>query len=577
MFPRARGPSARARTLYLGLALVIACGSGEPPAATSTPAPSPSVATPTPSAVATTTVEVDAWPAPAVAMPGPAPSAPAGGPGFVVVAGPDDPHTLVVPLDPAVALRSADVMLVLDGTRRSIVALAPAEPEAWVNRAGVRPCPEGCERTCAREMYGWARAEIDPATFAITMGTDCGACVRTVVEDEDAEQDEEEDEEQDEGACFSAGGAVASIVGGRAFVPVDAHDECGGYNLYSLDLATFPVGSDAWAAPGWPHAFTQCDDGEHPDWGAFDQPFGDDGCARRASGTFTDCGFCSEEASFVVVTAWNGTLHYTGAGPRGGANGGSPMWRAEVPLRPRTCPSSEDPCGDPAPFASALGETSDERRFWITTPGSAALLIERDPARPGGSLVRVLRSGEATASREQPVPFAPRDVISVRFHADVASLARTIDHGLEALGAPSQCDAAAAPAPPPASTPPTTSATAGTPAPCELGARREETECVPLALAPEDATFEDPRGGSGWGDRCVAHLRAGELDAAEAACAHGLAVADRASTRGALLYNLGRVGEARGDRAMARRAYEQSLAVRPGNAPTQQALDALGD
>ncbi len=56
---------------------------------------------------------------------------------------------------------------------------------------------------------------------------------------------------------------------------------------------------------------------------------------------------------------------------------------------------------------------------------------------------------------------------------------------------------------------------------------------------------------------------------------HPSAVAERATTRGALFYNPGRIAEGRGDRLAARRAYEQSLASRPGNEPSLRALAAV--
>ncbi len=99
---------------------------------------------------------------------------------------------------------------------------------------------------------------------------------------------------------------------------------------------------------------------------------------------------------------------------------------------------------------------------------------------------------------------------------------------------------------------------------------------APAQLAPEDNGFVDHHGGRDWGNRCFAHFRAGALGQAEAACERGLAVAHDPRVRGALDYSLGRVAEARGDRARARTLYRRSLTERPGNATVQQRLDALG-
>jgi hypothetical protein len=104
---------------------------------------------------------------------------------------------------------------------------------------------------------------------------------------------------------------------------------------------------------------------------------------------------------------------------------------------------------------------------------------------------------------------------------------------------------------------------------------------VVAQLAPADVTFVDARHGFGWGDRCFAHYRAGELPQARAACDHGLALPDLdPGARPMLLYNEGLVAEKAGDLAAARTDYAQSLAARPageeGRAVVEKALVALG-
>lgn len=96
-------------------------------------------------------------------------------------------------------------------------------------------------------------------------------------------------------------------------------------------------------------------------------------------------------------------------------------------------------------------------------------------------------------------------------------------------------------------------------------------------LAPEDRGFEDTEGGRGWGNRCYAHLGAGRLQQAQAACEAGLAAAEQDRVRGAILYNLGRIAEARGERREAIERYEDSLDVRPGNAIVEERLRRLRD
>lgn len=93
---------------------------------------------------------------------------------------------------------------------------------------------------------------------------------------------------------------------------------------------------------------------------------------------------------------------------------------------------------------------------------------------------------------------------------------------------------------------------------------RDGTEDSRLALA--DSNFRDARRGAGWGDRCLLHLKAGELEYARAACEHGLADKPADATRGALYYNLALVEQAAGDADAACRNLERSLIARPKNA-----------
>lgn len=81
-----------------------------------------------------------------------------------------------------------------------------------------------------------------------------------------------------------------------------------------------------------------------------------------------------------------------------------------------------------------------------------------------------------------------------------------------------------------------------------------------------------------WGNACFKRFKEGELDAAEAACVEGLlenVESGDDKARGALLYSLGRVEEARGHAERARLAYRRSLKLRPGNVAVQKRLEAL--
>jgi tetratricopeptide (TPR) repeat protein len=101
-------------------------------------------------------------------------------------------------------------------------------------------------------------------------------------------------------------------------------------------------------------------------------------------------------------------------------------------------------------------------------------------------------------------------------------------------------------------------------------------------LAPSDIGFVDGQGGTGWGNRCWAHLRAGRYDWARAACERGLALNPaRPYPRANLLYNMGLVETHDAHPDVARRYLQESLALRPasdlaGAAEVRKALAALG-
>ncbi len=451
--------------------------------------------------------------------------------------------------------------------------------DTWLARGGIMPCAPGCARACSEEAHGLSRVQLDPATMQTAL-LDCDACTPSPEDEteDDGSEDEGDDESadesdddgsDDEGECEEVAASPVALVGGRLYVTLDYHTVCD-LNVYSLGLATLALDRDAAPAASWPEARTDCDATEHPEWpdlrGALDAE-----CTRTARGHFRgDCALCERAPTSVVPSLWNGALHFDGVNDDGGANGGSPHFRAAVPARAGNCPSSADPCGDPAAFASVLDALQGGDRYWVATDGSSALVVTT--TTPGArATLRLFHAGVADATRVIDLPIWPDEVISVRFHPDVTPLARAIDQGLAPLRAPSSCapDGMAS-APPSASTTPSVLA-----APCPLGERRSGRDCVPVPVSAEDASLEDTHGGSDWGNRCAVHLRAGELDAAEGSCARGLAMAERPATRGAILYNLGRIAEARGDHDTARRAYRASLEARPGNAATQAALDAL--
>lgn len=91
-------------------------------------------------------------------------------------------------------------------------------------------------------------------------------------------------------------------------------------------------------------------------------------------------------------------------------------------------------------------------------------------------------------------------------------------------------------------------------------------------LAPEDRDTVGPHGPAWWGNRCFTHLRAQEYAFAETACGRALTMEMTANTRGAVLYNQGLIAERLGNLVIAADRFRQSLAVRPGNPTTSQAL-----
>lgn len=88
-----------------------------------------------------------------------------------------------------------------------------------------------------------------------------------------------------------------------------------------------------------------------------------------------------------------------------------------------------------------------------------------------------------------------------------------------------------------------------------------------LAISPDDAACLSELG---W-----AEFNANDLDKAEAANSHALANAKTPALRAPILYNVGRVAEARGDKVAAIRAYRQSLTLR-ANSEVKKRLTALG-
>jgi hypothetical protein len=218
-------------------------------------------------------------------------------------------------------------------------------------------------------------------------------------------------------------------------------------------------------------------------------------------------------------------------------------WVDAQPLTAANCPGPNDPCGDPSGFPGIESYPD----WWIATDGSVALVV-RDGQTwiwPRGAEPMAVDAG-----------LDVDNVLGVRFHADVSPLVRTADAEVPELeGERPECSV-------------------DEDADDDEEAADEDAPPTSV-LAPEDASFTDTHGGRDWGNRCFEHLRADALDAAEAACARGVAMATEPAVLGALHYNVGRIAEARGDTAAAIASYERSLAARPGNRTVTERLDAL--
>ncbi|EDM80771.1 hypothetical protein PPSIR1_12848 [Plesiocystis pacifica SIR-1] len=203
-------------------------------------------------------------------------------------------------------------------------------------------------------------------------------------------------------------------------------------------------------------------------------------------------------------------------------------------VRPDRCPSVNDPCGEPDPFKPHAQLARQSREYWIATDGSTGLFAR-------GTRYELWRPGtKEPAHRFKLSGFdATFDVLGVRVHADLRPLQDAVAANPKLGREPSQVS------------PPT----------------------VALDQCP-GGSFDRAQGLSArdWGNLCVQHMRADRHASAEAACLQGLRVADDPRTRGALLFNLGRISEAIGALAQAQAHYAASLDARPDNATTQKRL-----
>jgi len=95
------------------------------------------------------------------------------------------------------------------------------------------------------------------------------------------------------------------------------------------------------------------------------------------------------------------------------------------------------------------------------------------------------------------------------------------------------------------------------------------------AAAFRDATAADPESPIGFSELGWAELQAGDMEASSRATNRGLELVRDPKTKSSLLYNRGRVEEAKADKDAARKSYEASLALRRNDA-VQKRLESLG-
>jgi hypothetical protein len=214
---------------------------------------------------------------------------------------------------------------------------------------------------------------------------------------------------------------------------------------------------------------------------------------------------------------------------------GTRFWLKRA-ARPDSCPSSNDPCGDPRPFRERAKLDRKQREFWIATDGSVALTAE-------GQRYAVWRAdADAPVEFELPSAHASTDVIGVRVHADIGPLRALLGKH----------------------------PTLGLERPERAATTIEPDKCV--AQVGDAAPGSDARE---LGNTCFMYIGIEQWIDAEQACLRGLSVAEESTTRGAILYNLGLIAEAEGAREQAGVYYRESLTARPGNRAVERKLAKL--
>ncbi len=542
---------------------------------------------------------------------------------FVVVS---DSETLVVPVDPSAPVVRAEGIWLLDETDGTVVRPMPSAESRGRAQCRALGTPTECTLQGVVRLQTELDATLDPACSCF-VGEDTQRCdddpfaylgfeaweTSTGVSfdellDSRREGDEEDEEyggndylEEDDEDCEDSTARVVSLHAGTLYSETSEHNGCNGLNMYGSSSLTTELTGDARAFGLRDADEVACDpDGAFLDgWAVRSESegfiFRDDRWDVPEDADDADYGLerCERFASPDGEVVFHEGRHLLVVGADVDVTGGGARFSARLGLGRETC-TSADPCGSPEAFVAFEGIEADDpsmTNVYVASDDSAALAL-------GGRQLDVFRPRDQAPART--VPFAG-ELVGVRFHTDPRRLVRAMElearhetqqaagddacdagyedvegecrircaqdldcrgaMGCEAVCREGLCDDEAV--------------ACNAAHPCGVDSLCRGGSCETLDLAEADEGFEDARGGTGWGNRCIAHLRAGRLDAAQAACAAGLAAATRDTTRGALLYNLGLIAELRGDRVSARLDYEASLRARP-NSTVERALAALG-
>lgn len=499
----------RAAQVSCALMFVLSCTAAEPPGSLSFAAPTPSPPV--------RVVPVEGERAPRIAEP---PT-----PGFVLYT---IDETIIVPADGSTRVRGPGLWVQDDRQQPPKLGHTIVLTDTIVNELELPSCecvigPDACERGSVRTQT------LDASTGTLSGDRGC-ACVRAA---EGAGFPPFVDEDGHRYAACESGSEqrFAALVGGALNVHGwDWNGACfNSLSIYDADSWRVPLVDD-------PPEIDPSTMGRATCWDygpAFVAPVWPPGVGAEARLDSCDAYYESEVFMLRRGNLWSVRDDISGVH-------GTRQLRHR-PARPDSCPTVNDPCGDPAPFEERAGLRQRRREYWVATDGSVSLTAVGD------------RYSLWSFDEESPIEFqlagidATGDLLGVRYHADTRPLQRFI----EGPPVPELSDA-------------------------EVEVSSDECRARHRRYASRHVGWDGkPRTATAWGNDCFERLRIRHWHSAEASCLEGLAVAEDPRTRGALLYNLGRIAEAQGATAQAITRYRDSLAARPGSRAAMRRLARL--